>query len=939
MQKPAAFLNRAALAMTACALLFNAPAGLAQGRASTPAVSNPGSGAPPPAQGVAGQAPAGTSAAAQSAVGQAPPRPATSIAPAAPLSEPATPGAANSLDESAAANTTGTPATATAATRPPVAPSTATAAATVIPVATDAAVANDRAQLQAITGVVNRLPAEAAQAHTEASQSRVRQDAAAAQASADAFARARLAEVTAFDQQLKRYSTGSGRAKPRLSAADQRERTDILSRRNQVAALAKTAQQAAATASGVYAAIANQRRTTFASHIFERTPSPVEAEFWSSLAASLGPDIQRLGRLLQDMAGTAMDAPEPRAVISLLISILAALALMIPGRRLAHRLLRPRVVEAAERLPSPDAPEVARRQEAASDLGRSARAVAAVVIDTALPGLTAVALNLGLTWGELISDKTEALAQAVVVAVFWGSAIVALSRQLAGDSKDRLLPVSERLASHMRALPWLVALITGAGFLLRKINIVVGASLAATIAANCVVALAYAAVASLILAALSGEGQAKGEDADVRQPGRVILSLLLSTAIVVTVGAVLAGFSTLAILVSSQTFWISVIAAVTYLLLRFLDDVIARLFAPRGWIGRLLTVVLNLRLSTVNQLGVLVSGLMQVLLVLGAFSLALTPFGAGGDLLTDRLAHFGGAVHIGSITISPSSVLAGVASLVVGLGIVHLVERWVDQRYLPATDWDTGVQNSVSTGVRYLGVGLAILWALAAAGLGFKQIALVASALSVGIGFGLQQIVQNFVSGLILLVERPVKVGDWVNLGGVEGDVQRIRVRATEIRTFDRSTVIVPNSDLITKQVQNKTLGDPRGRVTLEFSVGSAADAPRATQAVLQMLADDEEVLTDPAPRVFIDSLTSGGSVNYRSFAYIASARSTLSVKSRLYAELLDLFAREKIGFIGGPGTNIVEPGPEMKDFVSGLAAQLRAPEPPPPAATAEGSA
>jgi potassium-dependent mechanosensitive channel len=582
-------------------------------------------------------------------------------------------------------------------------------------------------------------------------------------------------------------------------------------------------------------------------------------------------------------------------------------------------------------------PDVARRDEAASDLGRSAHAVGAVLIDTFLPGIAAVALNLGLTWGELISDRTEALAQATVVAVFWGSAIVALSRQLAGAPEERLLPVSERLASHMRALPWLIALITGAGFLLRKINIVVGASLAATIAANCLVALAYAGVASLVLVALGGDRDAETADADVRQPGRVLLSLALSAAIVITVGAVLAGYSTLALRVSSQTFWISVVAAVTYLLLRFLDDVVARLFAPRGWIGRLLLVVLNLRLATVNQLGVLISGVLQVLIVLGAFGLALTPFGNGGDLLGDRLAHFGATVHVGSIVISPSSVLAGLASLVIGLGIVHLVERWVDRRYLPVTDWDSGVRNSVSTGVRYLGVGLAILWALAAAGLGFKQIALVASALSVGIGFGLQQIVQNFVSGLILLVERPVKVGDWVNLGGgIEGDVQRIRVRATEVRTFDRTTVIVPNSDLITKQVQNKTLGDPRGRVRLEVSVGAAGDAPRATAALLNLLQSDEEVLNEPPPRVFIDSLTSGGSVNYVCFAYVTSPRDAVRIKSRLYGEVLDLFAREKIGFIGGPGLNYVEPGPEMKAFVSEIAAQVK--PAPPPAAPAPAS-
>ena len=588
--------------------------------------------------------------------------------------------------------------------------------------------------------------------------------------------------------------------------------------------------------------------------------------------------------------------------------------------------MRWRLRPSPARAPAPSSSATPRPTSAAR-----AHAVAAVLVDTLLPGMAAVVVNLGLTWGALISERTEALARSVVYAVFWGAAIVALSRQLAGDPQERLLPVSERLAARMRALPWLIALITGAGFLLRRINIVVGASLAATIAANCLVALAYAGVASLVLVALGGDHEAAGQEADVRQPGRVLLSLVLSAAIMATVGAVLAGFTTFAALLSSQIFWISVLAAVTYVLLRFVDDLIARLFAPRGWLGRLLTMVLSLRLSTVGQLGVLSSAIVQVLIVLGAISLAVTPFGSNGDLLGSHLARFGASVRVGSIVISPSSVLAGLASLVIGLGLVKLIERWLERRYLPVTDWDAGVRNSVSTGVRYLGVGLAILWALAAAGLGFQQIALVASALSVGIGFGLQQIVQNFVSGLILLVERPVKLGDWVNLGaGVEGDVQRIRVRATEILTFDRTTVIVPNSDLITKQVQNKTLGDPRGRVRLEISVGAAADAPRATEALTGLLTSDAEVLDDPAPQVLIDSLTSGGSVNFVCFAYVASLRDALQIKSRLYTDVLDLFAREKIGFIGGPGLNYVEPGPEMKAFVGNIAGQLRPPAAPP---------
>ena len=475
----------------------------------------------------------------------------------------------------------------------------------------------------------------------------------------------------------------------------------------------------------------------------------------------------------------------------------------------------------------------------------------------------------------------------------------------------------------MRALPWLVALITGSGFLLSQVNKVVGASLAATIAANCVISLAYAGVASLVLLSLGGEREEAGDPvAEAGQPGRALLSLVLSAAILVTVGAVFAGFTTFAALVSNQIFWVSTLAGLTYLVLRFTDDAVAELFKPHGWVGRMFIAILNLRVSMVDQLGVLTSALLQILIVLGALSLGLTPFGRSGDLLSAHFGHVGDVVHLGSVTISPRSVGAGLVSLLVGLGLVHLVERWANRRFLPVTDWDVGVRNSVATGVRYLGVAVTVLWALAAAGLGFKQIALVASALSVGIGFGLQQIVQNFVSGLILLVERPVKVGDWISVAGVEGDVHSIRVRATEIRMLDRTTLIVPNSDLITKSVQNKTLGDPRGRVQLKLTIGAAADAPRASELIEALLGSDPDVLDDPKPSVFIDSLTDGGSVNFVCYAYVASPRDAVGVRSRLYGALIKALADARIGFVGGPATVIMEPGAALKALIDEVAAR-----------------
>ena len=170
-----------------------------------------------------------------------------------------------------------------------------------------------------------------------------------------------------------------------------------------------------------------------------------------------------------------------------------------------------------------------------------------------------------------------------------------------------------------------------------------------------------------------------------------------------------------------------------------------------------------------------------------------------------------------------------------------------------------------------------------------------ASALSVGIGFGLQQIVQNFVAGVILLIERPVKVGDWVSVAGVEGDVVDIRVRATEIRTFDCSIAIVPNSSLIAANVQNKSLGDGRVRVDLNINVSKPGDASRARELILHAARDHDDILDQPEPAVFVEALGEGGSAQLSCWFYLSDPRRSRQVRSDMYFALLLTFEASQI--------------------------------------------
>ncbi|MGI4877885.1 MAG: DUF3772 domain-containing protein [Janthinobacterium lividum] len=796
------------------------------------------------------------------------------------------------------------------ATKPPAATPLATAATTPATPPASAPASADLDTLATVIRNVALLQKQAIGASTDASMARLREQTSAAQSAADSFARARQGEITVIDARLKVLGAPNGKARRRLDAAEQHERARLVDKRREQVAELTQARAAAVAANRIFTEVSQRRRTAFDSRTLDRTASPLEVDFWTSLTEALPDDARRLDELGDEAIAPVLSATEPGAALSVILSLVMAVALAVPLRRLAMRLVYRWSVRPGQSV----------------RFHHSARALVAVVVGSALPGIAATVLNLGLQWGGLLSNKAGALAQAVVVAVVWGALVVNLGRQLAGgrSADDRLLGVSAPLADRVRSLSWLVALITGAGFIVARVNSVVGASLAATVAANCVSAIAYAAVFGLILLALSGD-RPPADDADSDTPPArgatvTLVALTLTLAIVVTLGAVLTGFTTLAMLVSTQTFWISVLVAATYLLLRFIDDAMTELYQPGGWVARLLSNVFNLRTSTVEQLGVVSTAVLQVLIVVGALSLALTPFGRNGDVLTASLAGTSHAIHLGSLAVSPRSLAVGIGCLMLGLSVVHLTQRWLDQRFLPVTEWDVGVRNSVSTGVRYLGVGLVLLWALTAAGLGFGQIALIASALSVGIGFGLQQIVQNFVSGIILLIERPIKVGDLVNVGGIEGDVRSIRVRATEIMQADRTTLIVPNSDMITKPVQNKTIGDPRGRVQLQLTIGTAADTSRALTILREALDANADVLKKPEPSVLVDSLTPGGSVNFVAFAVVASPRVIPRVRSDLYVAIIAAFGEAKIGFDGAGGQKVVvEPGPELRAVSAAL--------------------
>ncbi|PPU75956.1 Ion channel protein [Xanthomonas cucurbitae] len=666
-----------------------------------------------------------------------------------------------------------------------------------------------------------------------------------------------------------------------------KQRKSLADEKNRLDAELKRANLLASEAGELADRLERKRAQLFSVQLSTRVASPLSPALWSRIAQQWPDDWARLQGVYTDAAQMLRAAVATRGVGGLVASALVALLLAFPLRIFLRHLGRR---YAASRAPG-------------GRLRRSGLALWFLLVGTLSLGMAAVVLAEGVRMIAQVPAELDELLDAFVFISFFAAFVGSLSASLMMKQQPswRLFPLDDATVDRLRVHCLATAVVSWASGMAMKLNDLARTSDAATTATDAVAALLYAGLILSALAGLSLSLRARAASVGAAEPDSsepppvvsrgggviVLIRLLGHLAVIVALLAALFGYLNLALFIARQIIWITLICSLLGLLVVFADDLLTWVFKPDGRFSRALSHALSIGSSRLVQLGLLMSAAVRVVLVLLAIAVLLTPYGANISVVTGWMENITHGIAIGKeLVITPGDVARALCVFLLGLGLVHMVQRWLINTYLPRTELDAGARNSISTVARYLGWLVVTIWGLTALGLDLKRLALVLSALSVGIGFGLQAITQNFVSGLILLAERPVKIGDWVRIGDQEGDVRKISVRATEIQVGDRSTLIVPNSELITKSVRNMTLSNPMGRVQLQFSVPLETEVAKVRDMLLSLFAEHAKVLAEPEPSVFIDSLA-GGHVNFNSFAYVSSPRDAYGVRSELFFALL----------------------------------------------------
>ncbi|WP_427915830.1 mechanosensitive ion channel domain-containing protein [Sinorhizobium alkalisoli] len=689
--------------------------------------------------------------------------------------------------------------------------------------------------------------------------------------SAAAATRPRLDDIKA---RLEELGEPPGKDQPPEAAIVTEERQRLLAERAAINAIAARAESLAGEARRLAGTITATRRALFSTTLLRHTN--VSAEMLSEAFTATAAEATALWRSVSSWLTFAWNYKRLPFLSAIFLSLCAALIFLAGGYRLF-------------------APFLQRHDEEPTYFRQLSRAFWSTMIPTM--ALTAFAAS-----SYFFLDSFNVLRPdiAPIVAVTLGMGVVlffvtslASSVLSPTHSAWRLVRVSDRGAKVLMVPIFAMALVNGLDYLLGSISEALGSPVILTVAKSFVASI----IIGLILMSMAWIRPVLRRDDPLHAPGRpwpriISASLLAMGAALVAIA--LAGYVGMARFIATQ-----IIITGAILVMMYIGFLTGKSVAKQGAfaetiVGRYLERRFNLESVALDQIG-LAAGLgIYALVVLFFIPLILLQWGFQIADIESWAYRLLTEIRIGTITISLVGILAGLLFFVFGYAATRWIQGWIDRNVMARSRVDAGVRNSIRTGIGYVGVGAAALIAVSAAGFDLSSLALVAGALSLGVGFGLQNVVSNFVSGLILLVERPFKVGDWIVSGTTEGFVRRISVRATEIETFQQQSIIVPNSELINASVGNWTHRNRVGRAEVAVGVSYDSDPRRVMQILLEIAGQHPMVLKNPEPSVAF--LNFGDfSLDFELRVHLADLLNGVGVRNDLRVAIFERFREEGI--------------------------------------------
>lgn len=615
--------------------------------------------------------------------------------------------------------------------------------------------------------------------------------------------------------------------------------------------------------------IEESRRSLFAERLFARSESILSPAFWIPAADAAPSEAKNLTELLSEWKEYTRGSAGYLTILLAGIGVLAIIIAAILFRTIVCRRIERHIIES-------DNAQERRSRNAYLAICRTA-------IDAAAPPLAVFAAIQVLFAFDLISPRIAQLTTSLLISIAIFSIGCAAARAMLIPA-PKAIAFDEAMATrlyHAIAGAIITIAITSVLFGLHRI---LGAPSAIRTATSGIMALivgVFIVRALLVRGANVENEQSDGFVSLFRFIGWIAVAVIFTTLVT--------GYIRLAAFTAARMVDAAIILGLVVLLLSLIDTVFATGYAQEGTQRRKMASMLGVKPSRLDFFATIMAGLLRALLFITAGFLLIGGWRTSVTDVRSKLSSFDFSLAIGNSKIALASLFTAIVILVIGLICTRIVHRWLTKTVLPNASLDTGLQNSIATMFVYLGVILASMLALTQLGINLQNIALVAGALSVGIGFGLQSIVSNFVSGIILLAERPIRVGDIIVVKGEEGYVRRISVRATEIETFDRANVIIPNSDLVSNIVKNWTHANTSGRTALKIGVSYGTDPEQVREILLDTVTQHPQVLKTPEPRVLLLGL-GATALEFELRCIITNIDFVATVRSDLYFAILRSF-------------------------------------------------